>query len=192
MVEEIWKDIPGYEGLYQISSQGRVKRLPLGKQWPSRRTHNNIRKPKMKGGYLSINLSKDNEVKCFLVHRLVAMVFIPNLNNLPCVNHKDEDKTNNSSENLEWCSYRYNANYGTGKERQKLARADNPNDAIVRKKVGELNSKAVRQLSPQGEVIATFKSLSEASESTGVHISTIIRQCKRKSGYARKFKFEYV
>lgn len=117
-MSEIWKDIPGFEGLYQVSNLGRVKRLPLGKQWPYRRTHNNIRKQHIKNGYYQVNLSKENKVKWICVHRLVALAFIPNPNNLPCINHRDENKLNNNIENLEWCSYAYNANYGTVRQRQ--------------------------------------------------------------------------
>lgn len=195
-MEEIWKDIPGYEGYYQVSNLGRVKSLPRGKQWPYRQTHNNIRKPRMTSrGYYRVNLSKWNEVKSYFVHRLVAMAFIPNPDNLPIINHKDENPQNNHVDNLEWCTYRYNANYRTGKERGQKARAANPNDRFVRKRVGEMNSKGIRQYAINGELIATFRSLTEASATTGVHISTIIRQCKGRSGHTnrtlRTFRFEY-
>lgn len=192
MIKEIWRAVPGYEGLYEVSSLGRVKSLPRGKQWPYRQTHNNIRVLRLKAnGYLFVNLSKNNEVKWIAVHRLVAMAFLPNPLGLPCVNHKDENKLNNCVENLEWCTYRYNANYGTARERQKTSRANNPNDYIARKRVGEMNSKSVRQLTPDGILITTYKSLTEASEQSGVHITTIVRQCKGQSKKVRKFRFEY-
>lgn len=106
MTEEIWKDIEGYEGLYQVSSLGRVRRvksLKIGK----------ILKPcKNLKGYCIVVLSKNGKHKTLTIHRLVAQTFIPNPDKLPCVNHKDEDKTNNRVENLEWCTYEYNNNYG--------------------------------------------------------------------------------
>ena len=112
MNKEIWKDIPGYEGLYQVSNYGRVKSLSrkridreqiLGEKIISQR--------KKKNGYLITTLFKNyKEKKCY-VHRLVAQVFIPNPNNLPQVNHKDENKENNNVSNLEWCSQKYNSNY---------------------------------------------------------------------------------
>ena len=109
--EEIWNNIEGYEGLYQISNQGRVKSLKQGKE--------RILKPANNGkGYLQVQLYKNGEKKMCLIHRLVALTFIPNPQNLPQVNHKTEDKTDNRVENLEWCSSKYNMNYGTRTQRQ--------------------------------------------------------------------------
>lgn len=103
---EIWKDIEGYEGLYQVSNEGRVKSV----------RRNVILTPSSNGiGYLHVVLSIDGKQKTFYVHRLVAEAFIPNLDNLPEINHKDENKANNSTENLEWCHHKYNSNYGTRK-----------------------------------------------------------------------------
>lgn len=194
---EIWKDISGYEGYYQVSNFGRVKRLPRHKASDKRETHNNIRKPKLEpSGYLSVNLSKDNKARTYLIHRLVALAFIPNPNNLPQVNHKSEIKTENFVENLEWCDQRYNNCYGTARERQRATRANNPNDPLVRKLVGEKNSKSVKCFTPSGVLLAVYKSITEASEKTGVHISTIVRHCKGMVGNEikrpiRKYRFEY-
>lgn len=195
-MEEVWKDIPGYEGYYQVSSLGRVKRLPRHKATDKRKTHNNIRNPRVAdNGYLRVNLSKDNVTKWYSIHRLVAITFIPNPNNLPIINHKDENKQNNRVENIEWCTYSYNNNYGTAIERQRKTRAANPNDKRIRKMVGEKNSKAICQYSLNGELIAIYKSLTEASAITGVHITTIVRQCKGRSGNTnrtlRTYRFEY-
>ena len=101
MIEE-WKDIPGYEGLYEVSNTGFVR--------------NKKRNKLLKGfidrnGYKIVLLSYKGQ-KHFSVHRLVAEVFIPNINNSYQVNHKDEDKTNNNVDNLEWCDCKYNINYG--------------------------------------------------------------------------------
>lgn len=108
--EEVWKDIIGYKGLYQVSSQGRVKHIKYHKERMVALVLN-------EKGYLRVQLWKDRKHKTFRVHRLVAQTFIPNPDNLPEVNHKDECKTNNTVENLEWCTHSYNTNYGTGKER---------------------------------------------------------------------------
>ena len=98
------KDVVGYEGLYQVTSCGKV--------WSYKRKK--FLKPfKNRGGYLRVNLSKNGEVKTYLVHRLVQEVYLPNPNNLPCVNHKDENKENNALQNLEWCTYEYNNSYGS-------------------------------------------------------------------------------
>lgn len=195
-MEEVWKDIPDYEGYYQVSNLGKIKRLPRHKPTDKRKTHNNIRKPRLaENGYFRINLSKDNSVKWFGIHRLVALAFIPNPDNLPVINHKDENKQNNRVDNLEWCTHQYNREYGTARERQQKTRAANPNDKTARKLVGEKNSKAILQYSLSGKMIARYKSLSEASVATGVHISTIVRQCKGRTGNTKRtlrtFRFEY-
>lgn len=121
-MKEIWKPIPEYEGYYEVSNTGKVKSLTrtiidkngvqytyIGKEkTPSIANH----------GYYSVTLYKQHQTKTFLIHRLVALVFLPNPNNLPFVNHKDENKLNNNVENLEWCSQEYNNNYGTVNERK--------------------------------------------------------------------------
>jgi hypothetical protein len=105
-MEEIWKDIEGYEGLYQISSLGRVKSLK--DRWGKER----IRKLKTgTNGYHFINLSKTGKVEVFMVHRLVAKAFIPNPDNKPEVNHKDGSKQNNCVTNLEWATRSENEKY---------------------------------------------------------------------------------
>lgn len=105
---EEWRDIEGYEGIYQVSNEGRVKSLNYHRQGfeqiLSLTTSNR--------GYLRVWLSsEDGKGNIELVHRLVGKAFIPNPNNLPQINHKDECKTNNSVENLEWCDQKYNNTY---------------------------------------------------------------------------------
>lgn len=107
MTDEVWKDIDGYDGLYQVSNMGRVKSFKWGKE--------RILKPYETGnGYLRVELQS----KPFKLHRLVAQAFIPNPDNLPFVNHKDENPKNNMVDNLEWCDNKYNINYGTTQERR--------------------------------------------------------------------------
>lgn len=96
---EIWKNIENYEGLYQVSNLGNVKSLPRNT------TKGKLLKPtKSRNGYLRVVLCKNNKKKAFLIHRLVASAFIPNEENLPQVDHRDNDKTNNKAENLQWIS----------------------------------------------------------------------------------------
>ena len=111
--KQVWKDIKGYEGLYQVSNTGKARSMNY-------RNTGNVRrlKPSVnKDGYLQVGLYKEGKYYRYLVHRLVALTFIPNPNNLPQVNHKDENKANNTVWNLEWCDAKYNSNYGTRIER---------------------------------------------------------------------------
>lgn len=121
---EFWKDIEGYEGLYQVSNLGRVRSLDrviqqikFGGELSPQIYRGRVINPTINGGYYRCSLSKDNIKESKLIHRLVAEAFIPNPNNYPCVNHKDENKLNNVVENLEWCTVQYNTNYGTSPER---------------------------------------------------------------------------
>ena len=108
-MQEVWKDIKGYEGLYQVSNLGQVKRLSNNKY-----TREKMLKPrKGKSGYLQVILSEKGNIKSKYVHQLVASAFIPNPNNYIEINHKDENKENNNFENLEWCTHKYNCNFGT-------------------------------------------------------------------------------
>ena len=105
---EEWRDIIGYEGLYQVSNLGRIKSI----------YRNHIMKARLdKYGYYQIGLTKNKKQRFFKVHRLVAQAFIDNPQNYPQINHKDEVKTNNNVNNLEWCTNLYNMNYGTRRER---------------------------------------------------------------------------
>ena len=102
------KDIKGYEGLYAATSCGKIY---------SYRAKKFLKPRKDRGGYLLENLYKDSKMKTYTIHRLITETFLPNPDNLPEVNHIDEDKTNNALSNLQWISHKDNINYGTGKER---------------------------------------------------------------------------
>lgn len=121
-MNEIWKDINGYEGLYQVSNLGNVR--SIYDNCPNHLCKNRIKIIKQhitNSGYLFVQLHKNKIVKNKAVHRLVAEAFIENNYNLPQVNHKDEDKFNNNAENLEWCTCEYNNSYGTKPKRQSVS-----------------------------------------------------------------------
>lgn len=129
MIEEIWRPIEGYEGLYEVSNTGKVRSLDryVKNGHSSYKLHKGkvLSPAKDKNGYLKVNLSCNGKNNIIRVHRLVAQAFIENFDNLPEINHKDEDKTNNNVTNLEWCDRKYNNNYGTKIERQKKTNIQN-------------------------------------------------------------------
>lgn len=181
-MEEIWKDIEGYEGMYMVSSLGRVKTLV------GRYKNVAILKEKYKkNGYCSITLYKNKKPHTYLVHRLVAQAFIPNPNNYPVVNHKDENKQNNCVENLEWCTQQYNINYGNGNHKRSLSHKgkqftkthiENMSKARIGKMVGSKNPKSipVAQYNKNGEFITIYESARIAEKAlhlpnnSGTHI----------------------
>ena len=106
IIEE-WRPVVGYEGLYEVSNTGQVINIKTG---------HILKQHKDKDGYWVLSLKRD-KYKTYFAHRLVAQAFIPNPDNLPMVNHKDEDKSNCMVDNLEWCDAKYNSTYGTARER---------------------------------------------------------------------------
>ncbi len=120
-MEEIWKDIKNYEGIYQISNLGKVKNIKKQK----------ILKPLNINNYLRVVLSKKGKVQNKYIHRLVAETFIPNDNNYKEINHKDENSMNNQIDNLEWCNRKYNINYGTGNLRRSISEKKTKNKELI-------------------------------------------------------------
>ena len=113
-MEESWKDIEGYEGIYQVSNKGNVKSLVDNNGLSREKVLKHL---KDRNGYLRVILYKNKTSKHLFVHRLVAKAFIENTNNFPCINHIDECKTNNVVTNLEWCTHKQNTNFGTRNKR---------------------------------------------------------------------------
>lgn len=173
-IEEVWEDVEGFEGLYKISNLGRV--YSLKKDAVMKYKHNNRK-------YAQITLTKDGKQHYFLVHRLVAMHFIDNPDNLPQVNHKDENKENNAASNLEWCTNKYNALYGTRIERTK-----NNKDYL---KSREDMKRKVKGTSFDGEVEVKLNSIKSA-RSLGFNTKKIIDCCQGKCEMYKGFKWEYI
>lgn len=157
---EQWKDIEGYEGLYQISSYGRVKSLGNDKT----RKEKILTPHPNEIGYQRVGLRKNGKQKWERIHRLVAKAFIPNPNNYPQINHKDECKTNNAVENLEWCTSQYNNTY-------------NGRHLKVGRKVAKTREKRVYLYSLNKELISEFSSLSNASKATKINKAYISLGC---------------
>lgn len=177
---EEWRDIPEYFGLYQISNFGRVRSIGYGKE-------RILKQRKDKDGYLIVNLWKDGKVKTFKVHRLVALAFLPNPDNLPQVNHKNEDKTDNRVENLEWCSAKYNINYGTCIKRRAEKQSKSIKGVFINRSD---QSKPVAQFTKEGTLIGIYPSTAEA-ERQGFQSSHIASCCrgerKTHKGYLWKW-----
>lgn len=117
-----WKDIKGFEGLYQVNILGMVRscnRTTIHKNGKKARYRGRILKPVFDCGseYWVVSLHRNGKQKKVLIHRIVGETFIPNPKHLPCINHKDENPANNRLSNLEWCTYKYNDNYGSRNER---------------------------------------------------------------------------
>ena len=164
-ITELWKDIDGYDGLYQVSSFGNVQRA--GKQ-----IRQNVNK---RSGYHSVMLCKNGAAKRHYVHRLVAAAFVAHNVCGNHVNHIDEDKSNNRADNLEWCTQEYNNHYGEHAP-------------------AKAKAKGVVQCQEDGAAIAVYSSAEEASQSTGVLRQSIGKCClgkrKRAGGYYWKFAVE--
>jgi len=118
---EVWKDIKGYEGYYQISNKGRIHSLNRTitdkRGFKYKKKGKELKPHKGENGYIYISLKKNNFTKTFTIHRLVATYFTFNPLRLPEVNHIDENKENNKADNLEWCTHKYNNSYGTKNSR---------------------------------------------------------------------------
>lgn len=173
MKKEIWKCIKGYEGLYQVSNFGRVRSLGRwvkGKNGSIRFYRGRILKPGTNTfGYLFVNLFKNNKQKTITIHRLVAEAFIPNTDNLPMINHKDENKQNNNVNNLEWCTSSYNNNYGTRTERC---------------------SKPVVQYTLDGEFVREWKSIRECGRN-GFNSGCVCMCCRGELKTYKKYIWKY-
>lgn len=183
-IQPQWKDIVGYENEYQINQFGEIRTL---KDSPKLKKYD-VLKPQIskRNGYVYQMLYKNGKEKLLRVHRLVAMVFLPNPNNLPQVNHKDGNKQNNSVDNLEWCEQSDNMKHAY-KNRLQIP-SENQRKAIIN--TNKLKQKKVCQIK-DGEIINTFSGISEASRQTKISISCISRCCnlKRKSTNGYEWRF---
>ena len=114
---ELWMDVIGYEGIYKVSNLGRIKSLDRLDASNHKLTGRELKQKTNRGGYSQVTLFKNSSRKTVSVHRVVASCFVPNPSDYPVINHKDENKLNNKVANLEWCSQKYNANYGSRNKR---------------------------------------------------------------------------
>lgn len=176
-MKEIWKDIEGYEGLYQVSNFGRIRSIKhFNYQKVLKQLKNNAR-----GGYMQITLCKNGNAKMFRVHRLVATAFISNPDNLPQVNHKDENKENNAVDNLEWCTMEYNLRYSDVGHRYVSYGLEQI----------EKMKKPTCQYDRYGNFIKEYACIREAERETGISSKGISRCCRGKQPYCGNFVWRY-
>lgn len=180
-MKEEWRAVPGYEGLYEVSNMGRVRSLDRwveGNKGTLYFRSGGIRVQNIDHkGYYCVTLTRNAKGIQKKVHRLVAMAFIPNPDNLPMVNHRDECKTNNNVNNLEWCTAMYNSHWGTARERCAW------------------NRTAVEQYDLDGNYIASYRSIMDAAKAVGISKQCIWLCLNRKgsktsAGYIWKRKID--
>lgn len=161
---EEFRDIKNYEN-YEVSNFGRVKNKKTGRI---------LKLEKTRDGYIRVNLCKGGIQRHALLHRLVSLAFLPNPQNLPQINHKDEDKTNNTVDNLEWCTCEYNNNYGTRNERQ-----------------AEKKSKPVLQYDLLGNLIREWPSIMKVERELGISQGNISSCCSGNRSSAGGYLWKY-
>lgn len=173
---ENWKAIAGYEGYYEVSDFGNIRSLTrkVNTKGGSMRTSQgrNIIQRRTRNGYMKVHLSKEGKSRVHSVHRLVAIAFVPNIDGLQQVNHKDENKTNNRADNLEWVTQSYNCKYG------------HRNDTMIEQRRREVQSVI-------GNVIQTYHSIQGASRITGISAAHICQCCKGVRETAGGVKWRY-
>ena len=184
MEKEIWKTIEGYEN-YMVSNLGRVKSLKFSKE-------KILKQVKDKNNYCRVCLYKDKKLKHYLVHRLVATVFIPNLNNYCVVNHRDENPQNNNVNNLEWVTQKYNVNYGKRNEKLSIAHKGKKHTQEHIEKCVKAQLKPIVQLSLNGEFIKKWDSAKQVKLELGFSNNNICTCLKGKTKSAGKYKWKYL
>lgn len=179
-MDEAWADIDGFEGMYQVSTIGRVRSLPRdvamrrgGREYTMHHKGRVLRQVRSKDGYATVQIFKDSKPHTFKVHRLVATAFISNQDNLPEVNHIDGNKTNNTVENLEWCTKSHNMRHAY-------------ENGLISKENKTFNRKKVRR--SDGVV---FTSLTEAANASGTHVGNVSACCHGKLAHTSGYGFEF-
>lgn len=182
---EEWRDVVGYEGLYMVSSHGRI--LSLGRL-VRYHTYTKMIEPcikqqqKGRNGYFSVTFKRNGEKKCISVHRLVAIAFVPNPNNYPCIDHINDNKIDNRAFNLQWCTHKFN----NSKEHHRIAESLSQKGKIL-----SSIRKPIVQLSTNGDLVQIFPSMTDA-DLNGFKHSAIHRVIHNKLKTHRGFKWMYL
>ena len=211
-VEVVRKPVVGYEGYYEVDQFGRVFSVERvisvddnGRKYEKPVSGKQMKQCLKNNGYKSVSLTKGGATKEFYVHRLVAEAFIPNPDNLPMVNHKDEDKTNNFVENLEWCTAQYNNTYGTARKRQADKIRGIPHTEEHKKKItssllkyyethdsasiGRISEKRKGVVGVRNGESVQFQSVKDAAIAVNGSRANITRSCNSKTRKAYGYKW---
>ena len=181
-MEEIWKDIEGYEGRYQVSNMGRVRslsRIAIDSKGRRQPIKGMVLKPNDRKGYDAVRFRDADGMKVFAVHRLVGMAFVGGYFDGAVINHIDENPKNNRADNLEWVTISENNHHG---------------DHVARtQKANMHNRKPVVKTDMAGNPLAWYHSLNDAAEATGLYNGHISNICSGRQAYAtgNKFKFKF-
>ena len=182
-MEEIWKDIEGYDGRYKVSNMGNVKSMNYGNHGYAKNLV-----PKVNNcGRLWVELIKDGEKKQFLIHRLVGKTFIPNPHNLPEINHKDENVMNNVVDNLEWCTKEYNLRYTANRHPEWFRHGSNPG----RSRASKNKHLLINQYDADGKLLRQWPNARSVFVETGMSDWSIAECCRGKRKQAYGFKWQY-
>lgn len=178
---EQWRDIDGFEGMYQVSDQGRVRSVERtikmkrnGKEYDMHLRGKILSLTHTRGGYMSVQIFKDSKYYTYKVHRLVAIAFLPNPDSLPEINHIDGNKTNNVSNNLEWCTKSHNIRHAF-------------NSGLIDKHNMTFNRKKV--VRSDGVI---FNSLTEAANAVGSNVSNVSMCCHGKLAHTGGYGFQFL
>ena len=203
MEGEVWKDIEGFEGLYQCSSEGRIRsvdRITTMKNGVRRRTRGTVLSPSLyMDGYLRYRLCKNGKHMPFGGHKLVAEAFIPNPENKPIVHHKNRNRSDNRVENLEWMTYEehqmeHSKEISNGLKGRHLSEESRNKIAMaILGRTGKEcpNSIPIVQLSKDGEFIREWDSMSDVMRELGIPTTTISKCCRWKRKTAGGYIWKY-
>lgn len=187
-MEDKWYQVPGYEGLYEFSMPNKIKSLErtIGHRFGGQRKYKGCMVVPLKDGhgYLRVIIAKDGVKRYFSLHRMIAMIFIPNPENKPCVNHINGNVLDNSIENLEWVTHSENNQHAFDIGLRKAPWAG---------KTGKLNPSSIRvsQFSLDGELIRIFDSFADIKRDIGFSTQYIRNVCRGKLEKANGFKWKY-
>ena len=187
LIKEIWKDIPEYEGLYQVSNFGRIKSLNYKRSGKEKI----LKTYKDKYGYLILHLHNNSKGKTHFVHRLVALAFLENPENYPMINHKDESRDNNCVGNLEWCDCKYNLNYGSRNIRLSKTKKGKPLTEEHKQNMSKAISKPILQFTLDSVFIREWQSATIASKELNINQSNITACCKGRYKSAGMYIWRY-